>query len=186
MIHISPKMSAKDFVSERQWNKAKLGAHDAIGKKWHSEMLPSHFHKGAPEKYGHAKRSSSYLKRKRIMAAKQKRLPGGGTVQRGGQIDNVYSGDMERSLKRVGVIRAYPSRATVTMSGPRYMTMRVFEGNRADAVTKGWTYGKGKTFSQRAGKQPDKVKEITTTTEQERKILAEAADVVFERHAAGW
>ncbi len=185
MSHISVKMSAKDFVSERQWGKAKLASHDAIGKKWHSDMLDEHFHRGAAEKYGHAKRSSAYLKWKRIKAAKQQKLRGGGTVQRGGVVDNVYSGEMERTLKRVGVIRAYPNRATVTMTGPRYMTMRVMD-NKAEAVANGWTYGKGKKFSQRAGKQPDKVKELTTTTEAERKELAEVADKIIERHAAGW
>lgn len=186
MIHIKPKLTAKDFVSEREWNRAKIDCHQAIGKKWHTDMLDKHFHADAPSKYKHAPRSANYLKWKRIKAAKQRRLPGGGTVQRGGRIDNVYSGEMEKSLKRVGVIRAYPSRATLTMSGPRYMTMRVFTGDRADAVSKGWTYGKGKKFSQRAGKQPDKVKEITTTTEAERNELAAVADKQLERHAAGW
>lgn len=183
--HISTTITAKDFPSERQWNRAKQDAHDAIGKKWHGDMLEQHFYKSAASKYNHEARSAGYLTRKKKMAARGIKIPGGGYVQRGGVVDNVYSGAMAKMLKGVGVIRSYPSRVTVTMQGPRYMTMRVMN-NKAQAAAKGWKYGQGKSFSQTAGKQPDKIKEISTTTEAERKELATVADHILERHAAGW
>ena len=190
MIHIKASMSDKDFVNVREYKKAMLDVHDAIGKKWHADMLPRHFYRGARQQYGHKQRSMAYVEKKKRMAARRQRIKGAdgqvGFVQRGGEVDNVFTGNLEKMLKRVSVIRAYPSRVTVNMTGPRYVTMRAFQGNRAEAVAKGWKYGKGKAISATAGQQPDKIKELTATTEQERRELAEIADKTLERAAAGW
>lgn len=163
MIHIRPHIDASQFVSVRQFRAASTKAHSKMGEYWHSELLPKHFHRDAKTKYGHKPRSTKYLARKKGLAASQRQLKQGGTVQRGGEVDNVFTGFMERMLKGVGVVRAYPTRVSVNMTGPRYVTMRVFQSN-----------------------QPDKFKEISTTTEQERVMLAEVVDKVLEQQAAGW
>lgn len=190
MIHIKITTSDKDFVSVREYKKAMVEVHDAMGKKWHADMLPRHFHRGARQQYGHKPRSKGYIEKKRRMAARRQQIRGvdgqGGYVQRGGEVDNVFSGNLEKMLKRVSTIRAFPSRVTVNMTGPRYVTMRAFQGNRSEAVAKGWKYGKGKAISLTAGQQPDKIKELTATTEQERRELAEIADKTLQRAAAGW
>lgn len=185
-IHVSVKTKSGDFIDQKAYKRAQVKAHDAMGKHWHTEQLSSHFKRNAAQQYQHAPRSKGYLKRKKIYAAKQVKLPQGGTVQRGGEVDNVYSGSMEKMLQRVGVIRAAQTKVSVNMQGPRYMTMQVFDGDRQRAIREGWKYGRGKSFSQRAGRQPDKLKEISTTTRNEREELAEIADKILEREAAGW
>lgn len=187
MIHIKPSITARDFVDEREFLEAMYDAHSAMGVEWHTRMLPWHWMPGAAEKYGHAPRSPAYLKRKRLMYERrwrdrttQKYVQGSGTT------DNLYTGLMREQLSRASTIRASRKRVTITMTGPRYITMKTFDGPRHRAVREGWTYGKGKKFSATAGKQPDKAKEIAATTREERERLAVVADRKLEEKAAGW
>lgn len=164
MIHIKPKLSDKEFVSRRAYVRSMTKAHEEIGKEWHTNMLPQHFTKGAASKYKHKARGTKYLKWKRKKWESRRPLKKSGKyVKMGGEVDNVLTGDMKEMLTRVGVIRAFPSRTTVSMTGPRYVTMRNYKMN-----------------------QPDKGQEIETTTTQEREQLASIADKTLEREAAGW
>lgn len=161
MIHIMPKMSDKEFTSRRAYTRAMTKAHEEVGKEWHTNMLPQHFTKEAAGKYKHKKRGTKYLKWKRKKWESRRPLKNGKYVKQGGEVDNVLSGDMKEMLMRVGVIRAFPTRTTVSMTGPRYVTMRNYKMN-----------------------QPDKGQEIETTTREERERLADVADRSLEEAAA--
>jgi len=92
--------------------------HADIGEHWHQKYLPWHFEPFAKQKYKHRKRSFKYSKRKRKLAAK-------GVVKKGGTVDNVFSGQTERNLENLAVIRPTARRVTVVMTGPRYITSRM-------------------------------------------------------------
>ena len=68
----------------------------------------------------------------------------------------VYHGLAERLFKKRHAIRAYPTRATVNMHGPRYVTMRPRGRNRINLGA-----------------------EITTVISSEHDDLAKAADKAF-------
>lgn len=186
MIHVRPKFTKKDFVSIREYNRAKLDVHRAMGIEWHTKMLPQHFMPDAPKKYNHTPRSPAYLKRKRKMYERRWKTKSGQYVVGSGNTDNVFTGAMRDQLMRASTIRPYPRRVTIAMTGPRYVTMKVFTGDRAVARARGWRYGQNKRFSARAGQQPDKRREITATTREERDRLADVADTILEQKAAGW
>jgi len=126
-------------------------------------MLPDHFKKSTQGKYGYAKRSPKYLARKKKRWASRRPLKNGQYIEGSGETDNVLTGDMRDMLTRSNIVRAFPTRVSVNMEGPRYMTMRVYKAN-----------------------QPDKLKEISTTTQQERELLAKVMDRSLEQSAAGW
>ena len=157
-------------ASLRAWRRITKQAHAEQGKYWHANFLPLHFRRDSATRYKHQKRTAGYLKRKFKAARK-------GKVRYAGYVDNVYSGRMEEMLKSIGQVRAYPTRVRVTMTGPRYMTMRRFAGDRDRAVREGWKYGKAKTAFRNSGRgsglQPDKPKELTAVTDEEEKKLSE-------------
>lgn len=142
-------------VTIRQWRSGMRDAWRAVGERWQTVMLPRHFTRAAAANYGHQPRNSKYLKRKRLagrgygyLARFAARL--GMSVKYGGEVDNVLTGRMEAALKLPARIIAFPSRVTIRMIGPRYMTFR----------------------TGRNSKQPDKGKELTTLTSSERQDLS--------------
>lgn len=160
MIHIKPKIDARYFVSQRAWMRAMEKANQRVGEIFHTEMLPERFKKGAAQKYGYKPRSPKYLAWKLKKFKSRRPMRNGQYVEGSGVTDNVLSGDMRDQMTRAGVIRSFPTRVSVTMNGPRYMTMRT------------------------RGSQPDKLNEVFTTTEGERQRLAAEMEKVLEREAA--
>jgi hypothetical protein len=155
----------------------------ALADHWHSQMLDDHFRPEATAKYRHQLRGKKYRKRKQWLAQQGRPwVKGGKPIVMGGMVDNVLTGYMRDQLKNNSAILAYPTRVTLKMYGPRYMTMRTFRGDARKAIREGWTYGKGQKFSSRSGaNQPDKVKEITTITAGQMKELAEVAEREVQR-----
>ena len=156
-------------VSIRKWNEYGRKAHQAMAEHWYGVLLPRHFQPDAKEKYKHQQRTEKYLARKRKAAAR-------GTIPaHHANTDNVYKGRMRRMLlKGSKSVKIFPSRFTVTVTGPRYISMKVLRGDRKALAAKGATYGKGrkkKKISATAGKQPDKRAEILRDTDQERSEL---------------
>ena len=161
-------------IGKRAWKECTREGNRVMALKWHTEMLPDHFTRGAPAKYKHQPRSPVYLKKKR----KNKK------ALYGGNVDNVYSGDMERQLKKIATVKPFPDRVTLKMVGPRYMTMRVFTGDRS----RGFRYGKNRkqTISKSAGQQPDKVAEVTTITSDQDALLVKANQNSTLRRYGEW
>jgi len=184
ILKVSIWMDQPPQMSARKWGQFQKTSLHEMASKWHKEYLPRHFTRDAPQKYKHQARKDKYLNRKR-RASKYGEKRGDTRVypKYGGMIDNVYTGEMESRLRSIGVISSTPTRASLKMTGPRYMTMRVFQGSRKEAFRKGWTYGKGQRFNPAAGTQPDKVREITTQTPEE---LHELVVFLNERQLTRW
>ena len=154
--------NAKSFVSEREYTRAMSAVHQAVGIEWQSKMLPLHFKKSAQAKYAYKPRTSKYLEWKKKKWKQRRPMKNGQYVEGSGETDLVLSGDMRDMMLGPAVIRAFPTRVSINLTGPRYMTMRTNSN------------------------QPDKLLEVATTTERERVELAKVAETAFERMAAGW
>lgn len=129
-------------VSKRGWRDITRRGYDATGRHWHSTILPLHFQPDARTRYRHDRRSHKWTERKARLAAT-------GKAKLGGAVDNVFTGLLMDLVTNHWMMRAYPTRATVRMVGPRYVTMRVWKSH-----------------------QPDKARELTTITNDERRELA--------------
>lgn len=109
--------------SKRAWNAATKAAFQAAGKVWHERFLPDHFKPGAAAQYGYRPRSRKYLEAK-LRAGKK------GKAEDGGTSPLVYTGLMRDLLTNHPIYRAYPTRVSIRMPGPRYVGMRVFKANQ--------------------------------------------------------
>lgn len=137
--------------SKRAVQRVAKGIHEIVGTFWHRVILPRHWRKGARERYGHQQRTAKYQRRKLNAFF----YGGGGKLGRPEAPDRdlLWSGLMRRSLMEFGRVRAYPTRFSVTMHGPRYVGMRPF----------------------RTG-MPNMGAELTTVTEDEQQEMAEEAE----------
>jgi hypothetical protein len=137
-------------VARDAWRHITRGAYEAVGRYWVQTYLKGHFEIGAAEKYRYAFRSRGYRDRKdRAFAAGRPMQKGGAPVIAGSNQPNVLTGYMRREMMRNVVIRGFPTRCTVYMYGPAYLTTRFFKKA-----------------------QPDKAKEITTVRSDEARQLA--------------
>lgn len=168
------------------WRQFLRNAHSDVGDWWHEVILPEHFAPGARAKYRHRLRRLRYDRRKSDRAGRPWSDQNPGIVQGPQPTDNLLTGAMQRELQRQRTVRAFPTRVTITMYGPRYMSMRTFSGDVGRAVKEGWAYGKNQSFTKRySGHQPDKRKEITTVTQEELRRLSQVLrDSVVEQLAA--
>jgi hypothetical protein len=159
------------------WRDMLRESHAEAVRYFHHHLLPKHFRPDARWRYHYERRSWGYLKQKRAAAAKGRPFrKGQAPVVGGGITDLVLTGFMQQMLQSAAVVRAYPTRATITMVGPRYMTMRTFQGDR----TAGYKYGKGQRIRQHVGQQPDKRRELTAITHEERREVAAVMDKTLQ------
>jgi hypothetical protein len=141
-------------VARDAWRDITRDSYRAVGQYWVDNMLQRHFEPGAAERYRYQFRSRAYRIRKdRAFAAGKPMSKGGAPVIAGSNQPNVLTGYMRREMSRSIVIRGFPTRATVIMYGPNYLTTR---------------------FYKKA--QPDKPKELTTVTDGERRELAKVLE----------
>lgn len=137
-------------VTRDSWREITRAAYRAVGFHWHETYFAGHFKPGASEKYRYKMRSKAYRQRKERLAARgQPFRQGGRPVIAGAQQPNVLTGYMRQQMRDNVIVRGFPSRATVIMLGPSYLTTRF-----------------------RFKNQPDKPREITTVTRDEEKDLA--------------
>jgi hypothetical protein len=147
-LHITVAYVKPPETAIRRWREGMKEAHRVEATEWHERMLPKHFRKGAAARYGHQKRKPEYLKFKRMAAAGKGPYRKRGPVLLDGQVDNVFSGLLMHTLLGFASIRPYPTRVTVRMSGPRYITMRPYLSG-----------------------QPDKAREVTAVAADEQQQL---------------
>jgi len=110
--------------SRRVRNEIYRGACLAIAGRWQIKWLRKHFTRRARQRYRHAPRTEKWKARKKREAAKSSR------VKKGGRVDIVYTGLAERLFNKAHAVRAFPTRASINMHGPRYITMRPRGKNR--------------------------------------------------------
>jgi hypothetical protein len=117
IIHaVTVKMDKPGYFSVRAWRTALKAAHEAEGRTWRDRFLKLHFERQGKGRYQYQPRSRRYLIEKAALA----RI---GRCEEGGQADLVLTGLMREYILTTPQIRAYPTRVTITMAGPRYLTM---------------------------------------------------------------
>lgn len=111
-IRFKPDFGARS----RKANRILKAAHEAGARFWHRVCLPRHFTRGATGRYGFRLRSEQYH------SSKKKR----------GKPALVYSGvTRETALRTIGV-KAYPTRATLTLYTPSWIPQRPRRPNMPD------------------------------------------------------
>lgn len=134
------------YLTVRQTRAVLKGTYAVIGRKWLEDYLPLHFHPIAPQRYGYAMRTGATKKKK-------KRLAAAGKVEDGGRLDLVWSGVLKWAmLTHDHRVDAYPTRATIKLIGPSYLSINYRPG------------------------RPNMAREILTVTPDEQKKLAEAGE----------
>jgi hypothetical protein len=122
----------------RAWREIRRTAIAEAAHHWHREMLPGHFAPNARARYRYQSRTGRYMQRKRQLAQR-------GIVREGGSSDLVFSGLLRDTVTRFATIRHFPTRATLQMTGPRYITMRPRASGRPHLAAEVTTVLKGES-----------------------------------------
>lgn len=104
-------------LSQRALDRCLRAAYLAMAEEWVAKYLKLHFKSGNASRYGYKPRSAKWLKRKAFFG----RI---GLSLYGGQVPLVDRGRMRDMILGGYTIRAYPTRATVKLPGPRYLQAR--------------------------------------------------------------
>jgi hypothetical protein len=137
-------------VAARRYREFSKRGFEVAAAWWHQALLPEHFQQFAAAKYRYKPRTKKYLDRKRKLAER-------GIVKDGGRLPLVFSGTMRDLMVRAAVIRGFPTRATLRMEAPRYVTFRP------------------------KANQPDKVAEVTRVLPAQQQRLEE----IYRDHVEG-
>lgn len=118
-------------VGKNTFRTASREAFQKVGEFWWREYMPDHFRPYSGAKYGYKPRTADYQRRKEALARR-------GIVRQGGRAPLVFRGDMEEAMRRSASIRAFPTRCTVQIEAPRYVTFRPRgnQPNKAQEVTR--------------------------------------------------
>ena len=135
-------------VVRDKWREICRKAWFLVGDYWFRNMLKNHFTPQAKYTYKHEPRSKKYLDQKRKLAARGKAILGG-------IVDNVLTGAVMRAVTTNAMIRGFPTRVRVSMYGPDYLKSTGFSRRKLRQVSR----------------QPNKKRELITTTDAEQKIL---------------
>jgi hypothetical protein len=106
-------------LSRRELHNVTRAAHGAMGVKWAVDLLPEHFQAGAHNAFGYADRSFKWQRFKEAQVRSGRADPDAAN-------DLVYQGQLRDDLLRSArnLIRAYPTRVTISLIGPEYFTLR--------------------------------------------------------------
>lgn len=151
-VLIRATITGEGLLSKRAHNRVMTGVMGDVGAAWKKTMLPRHFRSGAATKYGYQRRTNAWQRRKMRspVRASDAHLP------------LVYTGTLRRMVKRDANVRAFPTRATVNLPGPKYLTSRPNPT------------GRGRN-------RPNMGNEITTVTADEVHELDVIAEKSYER-----
>ena len=114
MIALGFDVEITGMVSRRALSRMRREAMKRAGAYWQQKMLPKHFQPGAIRTYGMKRRTAAYQKRKKAKGIRHA---------------VVWSGQLKSLMLRRQIVRAFPTRATINIPGPSYLSMRP-KGNR--------------------------------------------------------
>lgn len=83
---------------------------DALGRRWHRDILPHHFEVSAGQRYGYQPRTRAYMIRKAKVKHHQKPL--------------VWSGRTETGMRQQARISVVKSTVKVTMTAAKFLNIR--------------------------------------------------------------
>lgn len=124
-ICIKVELQPPPDVSARKLKEIMREAHRQQAESWHRRYARLHFEPIGRYRYAYQRRSPGYRKQKA-------RLASVGKVEGGGEIDLVHSGLTRRKAMARPLIKALPTRATVQMATPSYVTMHRRRADRPD------------------------------------------------------
>jgi hypothetical protein len=127
----------------RTFNKGVEKANAAIGKMIFQQWIPKHFDTQGARDYGYKKRDEKYNRAKRRRTGRALPLVGPGNRRK-----KTKGGELRRQVLRAGLVRATPKRMTLKMGAPSHVKFRGTDGTG-----------------------PDMVKELTTISKREEKIM---------------
>lgn len=105
-------------LSKRAQDRVTREAHRAVGEYWDAEYKMRHLGPGAAERYGYQERTERYLRRKEYGSRATWRI-------KGGRDDAlIFSGQTLQAVRQRMIPRAFPTRVTIQMPTPTYITMR--------------------------------------------------------------
>lgn len=157
-------------VTIRKWREMTTAVFAAIGEHWKQKNLPDHFTPDAELRYGYQPRSLRYTIRKRDRLKKGR---GNADARRLGPIPLVYSGRMFREVTRNVSIRAFPSRVTIRLTGPNYISGASGQGINVDKRMR-WNPKKRKMVM--TNTRPNMGKELLSDTPGQRFEIAMMID----------
>ncbi len=108
--------------SKRAVDRVAQQIHQEVAVEWHEKHAPRHFEPSARNVYKYQARSMGYQKAKE-RAFQAGRKYGGQPVAEPAT-DLVLSGFLRETVLRYAMVRAFPTRFSVRMHGPRYAGMR--------------------------------------------------------------
>lgn len=146
IVGISMTVKKPAALSERKFREVARSGFQELAEKWHRDFLGRHFEPTAARRYGYRRRSVKYVARKTTPGRDYRRK----NIYGSQHVPNVLTGRLRDALTRSVQIRAFPSRATVRLTGTEYI---------------------GRRFPPDMN-QPDKDSEIKATTREERRELA--------------
>lgn len=122
MMYMRVEINSDLGLTVRGQRAALKSTWDETGKLWQREFLPKHFKSGATSRYGYQHRTIKTVERKRWLASK-------GKVEDGGNTPLVWSGLMRRSMLGFRQRQAaYPTRVTINLVGPSYLSINYKPG----------------------------------------------------------
>lgn len=110
-------------LSARAHKECARQAFGLVAETWQKQILPTRFTTNSPS-YPHKRRTDRYL------ARKEKLFERGKAKFR--DVTNVLTGNMAEILTRPGIVRAFPTRASVSKVGTRYIDMRPYKARQPD------------------------------------------------------
>lgn len=112
-------------ITVRGWREILKTAWRAVGDYWEEHFKMRHFGPDAPGRYGYKYRSVNYLRKKWRYGAL---FPW--SIHDSGQTLLVYHGKLRAAVRPRHAPRAFPSRVTVEIPGPRYLQMTPRQSGR--------------------------------------------------------
>ena len=106
LYHIQMKFSRPPDFSKRGWKEVMREANRRTILHWHKEMLPRHFKADAAGRYGYRPRRVWYVRQKHYKPAL------------------IFSGRAARAVQGTPLVKAFPTRARLTMNAPAYYKIR--------------------------------------------------------------
>ena len=135
-------------VCAKQFKRIRQEAFMEAVEMWHSDIMPLHFEEGAGNRYKYQQRSTRHMVRKWKKFHHRRPL--------------VFSGDMEREVKRMIRVKPTQNGAQGDLFGPKYL----------------WAYRKDY-------KQPDKAAELVRVIHSEEKQLADLINAIMTEKLNG-
>lgn len=142
-LHIEIDTTRPPDIGARKWSDFSKVAMQAAADLWHEKFIWTHFQPSSRYTYRYSRRAPDTIKRKKQRAIK-------GQVKKGGSVDLVWTGTLERQMLRRGILRIFPTRFVLSKPAGSYITDKP------------------------RGSRPNMVREITTTVPREQEAMARA------------